>query len=81
MCGRYFDFNEVNIGVYTEYFLLHRTRCPCPTCFGHQLHRVQDPTLGDVLDRHKYCDHTPRNMMTAASLWTSPYVPDEPTVD
>jgi hypothetical protein len=78
LCGRYFDINEVVVGVYTEYFLLRNKACPCPTCFGHQLHRVQDPTLDDVLDRLKFCDLSPRNMMTRASVWLSYYKVEDP---
>jgi hypothetical protein len=69
LCGRYFDINEVNVGVFVHYFLLHRPSCPCPTCLGEQLHRVQDPTLQDVLFSRKFCDRSPNQVIRLASVW------------
>lgn len=72
LCGRYFDINEVRVGVYTDYYLSRRKACPCPTCFGHQLHRVQDPSLEDVMDMLKFCDLKPSLMFDRASIWDAP---------
>lgn len=69
LCGRYFDINEVQVGVYTDYYLSRGTACPCPTCFGHQLHRVQDPSLQDVMELLKFCDSRPSRMFDRASIW------------
>jgi hypothetical protein len=69
MCGRYFNLNEVHVGVFTDYFLLRTSDCPCPTCFGHQLHRIEDPMLEDVLDAKKFCDIKPTKIIAKASVW------------
>lgn len=69
LCGRYFDINEVQVGVYTDYYLSRRKACPCPTCFGHQLHRVQDPSIEDVMQVLKFCDLRPSDLIDRASVW------------
>jgi hypothetical protein len=69
LCGRYYNINEVQIGVYVDYFLLKRQECTCPTCFGEQLHRVDDPTLDDVLFSRRYCDRRPSELLGRVSVW------------
>jgi hypothetical protein len=72
LCGRYFDINEVYLGVFVEYFLHKKDDCTCPTCFGEQLHRVQDPSVENVLESQKYCDRRPSDLILAASTWRKP---------
>ncbi len=69
LCGRYFDMNEVYLGVYVEYFLHKQEECTCPTCFAEQLHRVQDPSVEDVLQSQQYCDRRPSELLRQASRW------------
>lgn len=69
LCGRYFDINEVQTGVYTEYYLSRRNSCPCPTCFGHQLQRLHDPSLEDVMEARKFCDLSPSALIDRVSVW------------
>jgi hypothetical protein len=69
LCGRYYDMNEVELGVYVDFFLHKQQRCTCPTCFSEQLHRVEDPQLDDVLFSRKYCDVRPSALLRSASKW------------
>ena len=71
LCGRYYDINEVQVGVYVDYFLNKRQECTCPTCFGEQLHRIDNPNLENVLFSRRYCDTRPSELMRRASRWAS----------
>ena len=69
LCGRLFDLNEVQTGIFLSYFLLHRGACPCPTCFGSRVHRVEDPDLETVFLARRFLDTAPSRVIRNASVW------------
>lgn len=69
LCGRAYNINEVNVGIYVDYYVKKGQECSCPTCFSEQIHRMQDPSLQDVLARHRYCDRKPSTLLQQASVW------------